>query len=69
MSLLTKNEIRKLLANPFYAITIDKTFSIRHEPTITEEMWIKSQIVMIEDLGAEKYFKILLDVLKGGYVK
>lgn len=66
---LTKKKLQKILLNPFYCITIDKTFSISHEPIITEDTWIKSQVSLIKEIGEEKYFKLLLDVLKGGYVK
>lgn len=66
---LTKKDLLKILLNPFYCITIDKTFSIPHEPITTEDTWIESQVLLIKEIGEEKYFKLLLDVLKGGYVK
>lgn len=66
---MNKNDIRKMLINPFYTITIDEVYALPHEQTVTKDVWIKSQKVMIEDLGVEEYFKLLLIVLEGGYVR
>jgi hypothetical protein len=66
---MNKSDIRKMLVNPFYAITIDEVYTIPHEQTITKDLWIKSQKILIEDLGVEEYLKLLLVVLEGGFVK
>lgn len=60
-------DIQKMIANPFYAITIHEGLCIPHEPMITEEQWIKCQINFIKEVGDQKYFEILVDVLKGNY--
>lgn len=66
---MNKSDIRKMLVNPFYTITIDEVYTIPHEQTVTKDLWIRSQKVLIEELGVEEYFKLLLKVLEGGYVK
>lgn len=60
--------VERMLANPFYCITINKIFAEKHEPLITEELWIKAAIKSIEESGAEKFLKELLENLKGNYI-
>lgn len=62
-------ETAKLLMNPFYCITIDGNLSEDHIPLISKEMWIQTQIKLVKELGSEEYFKNLLLILEGEYVK
>jgi hypothetical protein len=37
------------------------------EPLISEDNWVKANLRLIEELGAEPYLRNLLSVLKGNY--
>jgi hypothetical protein len=62
-------ETAKILMNPFYCITIDMDLSEDHIPLISKDMWIETQMRLLEELGSKEYFKNLLLVLEGKYVK
>ena len=61
---IDENEAKKILANPFPAITVSKLFSDEHEPIMSEEDWVKVNAKLINEIGAEEYLHRLLDVLK-----
>ena len=63
----TPGDVTGMIANPFYAINIDEGLAVPHEPLISEDDWIKANIRLIEELGAEPYLRNLLSVLKGNY--
>jgi hypothetical protein len=60
-----ENNLKKMLANPYYAIVIAKNLSEDHEPLIAEEDWVKANAKLIQEIGAEEWLHRLLDVLKG----
>lgn len=60
-----KNDVKKMLANPYYAIVIGKSLSENHEPLIAEEDWVKANAKLIEEIGAEEWLHRLLETLKG----
>jgi hypothetical protein len=64
---LTPGDVTSMIANPFYAINIDEGLAVPHEPLISEEDWVKANVGLIEELGAEPYLRNLLSVLKGDY--
>jgi hypothetical protein len=63
----TPGDVAGMVANPFYAINIDQGLAIPHEPMISEDEWIKSNVNLIKELGTEPYLRNLLSVLKGNY--
>ncbi len=63
----TPGDIAGMIANPLYAITIDETLTLPHEPMVSEEDWIKANVNLINELGPEPYLRNLLSVLKGDY--
>jgi hypothetical protein len=63
----TPGDVTGMIANPFYAITIDKGLTLPHEPMISEDDWIKANVELISELGPELYLRNLLSVLKGNY--
>lgn len=63
-----EESLRKMLINPFYAITINPILSMQHKPLVTKKEWIKVATKMVEEIGPEKTFNYLLEVLEGGYV-
>jgi hypothetical protein len=63
----TKKDLELIMTNPFYCITVDSSFTLKHEYMVTEEEWIKVNINMINEIGAKKWLKNLLENLKGNY--
>jgi hypothetical protein len=63
----TPGDVAGMIANPFYAITIEETLALPHEPMISEDDWVKANVDLINELGAEAYLRNLLSVLKGNY--
>jgi hypothetical protein len=62
------SDIARALMNPFYAIDIDPSLALPHEPLISEEEWIAANLRMIADIGPESFLRTLLHILKGGYL-
>lgn len=62
---LDENDVKRMLANPYYAVVFDKALTEEHEPLIAEEDWVKANAKLIEEIGAEEWLHRLLDVLKG----
>jgi hypothetical protein len=60
-------DVTSMIANPFYAINIDEGLTVPYEPLISEDNWVKANVRLIEELGAEPYLRNLLSVLKGNY--
>jgi hypothetical protein len=52
----TADRVRGVLSNPAYCLLVP--------PVITEEMWIKAGIRLIDEIGAEAYLRLLLDHLR-----
>jgi hypothetical protein len=64
---LSEADITSMIANPFYAITIDDGLTMPHEPLISEDDWIKANVGLIAELGPEPYLRNLLSILQGNY--
>jgi hypothetical protein len=63
----TPGDVASMIANPFYAVNIDEGLVLPHKPLISEDDWVKANVRLIEELGAEAYLRNLLSVLKGNY--
>ena len=63
----TEEDVARMIVNPFYAITIDQTLCLDHEPLVTRDEWVMANVKAIRELGAERYLRLLLDVLEGNY--
>ena len=65
----TEEEISKIVANPFYCLSsVHPIFAQDHETLISEEMWIRAATAAVNDMGAEKFLRLLLENLKGNFV-
>jgi len=60
-----ENDSKRMLANPYYAVVLDKSLTEDHEPLIAEEDWIKANAKLIAEIGAEEWLHRLLETLKG----
>ena len=65
---LTVDDLRRMLANPFYCIEIHPSMAVTHEPLITEDVWIAGAVNSIKEIGADAFLKELLENLKGNCV-
>jgi hypothetical protein len=66
---LTDEEISKIVANPFYCLSsVNPIFAQHHETLISEEMWIEAAAAAVQNMGAERFLRLLLENLKGNYV-
>ena len=63
----TPGDVTAMIANPFYAIEIDQDLTVPHEPMISEDEWVRANVQLINELGAEAYLRNLLSILKGNY--
>jgi hypothetical protein len=69
MKNVTEVEVRKMLSNPFYCVKkVDDIFVETHETLVSEKDWIKSNAILIKEMGEENWLKLLLENLKGNYV-
>lgn len=65
---ITKKNAVKILINPFYAINIHESLVGDHVSMVSESEWIKTNKKLIDDIGAENWLEMLLDILKGNYI-
>lgn len=54
-----------MFINPFYAINIEPNLAIEHEPLVTEPDWIRANLRLIDEIGAQEWLERLLVVLQG----
>jgi hypothetical protein len=45
----TPGDVASMVANPFYAINIDEGLALPHEPLISEDDWVKTNVGLIEE--------------------
>jgi hypothetical protein len=57
--------IQHMLINPYYAINIHPSLADEHPPLVEKDMWIQTNINLMDELGAERRLKQLLAVLQG----
>tara|TARA_R100001086_G_scaffold202241_1_gene118375 strand:- start:45 stop:308 length:264 start_codon:yes stop_codon:yes gene_type:complete len=65
---MSVEDLRRIIANPFYAINIHPNLATLHEPLLSEDDWVKVGVKSIEENGAEDFLRHLLENLKGNYV-
>jgi hypothetical protein len=70
MEHISAEQLKMIFTNPFYCLhKIDPVFCKEHDPLVSEEEWIKVNTQLISEIGAEKWLSLLLENLKGNYVK
>ena len=65
---LKEEDVERIFSNPYYCLSDWTIGKDGHEALVSEEVWIKSGIKLINEIGAEKYLKHLLDNLKGNWI-
>jgi hypothetical protein len=61
----TEDSLRRIIINPFYAITVAPHLTAEHEPRLAEAEWVQANASLIGEMGAEQWLGRLLDALEG----
>lgn len=62
---MNDNDVRSILINPYYAITISPDLYGKHDPLVPKDHWIKANARLIAEIGAEAWLANLLTALEG----
>ena len=62
-----EDDVKAMLINPIYAVSINPDLVGSHEPIVSKERWLKANEELINEVGAEEWLRRLLGVLEGGY--
>ncbi len=60
----TAGDVAGIITDPFHAINFDPSVCEPHEPTVAEDVWVKTNVRAIEELGAEQWLRVLLTTLQ-----
>ena len=60
----TEDSLRRIIINPFYAITVAPQLTEEHEPTMDEAEWVRTNAPLIGEMGAAGWLRQLLDILE-----
>ena len=61
----TEDNLRRIIINPFYAITVAPQLTQEHEPPMSEAEWVQANASLMREMGTERWLRHLLDVLEG----
>jgi hypothetical protein len=61
----TEGNVQRTIINPFYAITVAQSLTGEHEPATGEAEWVQANTSLMEEMGAARWLRHLLDVLEG----
>jgi hypothetical protein len=62
---MNEQEVTKMLINPYYAVNFDPSLIDEHPPIISEGDWIKANLKLMDEVGAQKWLEHLLAILQG----
>ncbi len=65
MAHFTKDSLRRIIINPFYAITVAPQLTEEHGPAMGEAEWVQANASLMREMGCERWLRHLLDVLEG----
>ena len=60
----TEDSLRRIIINPFYAITVAPQLTEEHEPIMDEAEWVRTNATLIGEMGAAGWLRQLLDMLE-----
>lgn len=63
---MEKPNLEDVMINPFYAVNISTELTARHEPMVSKETWVKSNVQLMEQIGKEEWLNRLLLILESG---
>lgn len=61
------DEMKQLLINPIYAISIHPDLEGQHEPIISKAQWIEANLILVDEVGLEEWLERLLTLLEGDF--
>jgi hypothetical protein len=65
----SEHKVKQVLINPAYAVAISPDLAAANPNLlIGRERWVTANVKLIEELGAEQWLGLLLDVLQGDFV-
>ena len=60
----TEDSLRRIIINPFYAITVTPQLAEEHEPSMDETEWVRTNATLIGEMGTASWLRQLLDMLE-----
>ena len=60
----TEDSLRRIIINPFYAITVAPQLTEEHEPSMDETQWVRTNATLIGEMGTASWLRQLLDMLE-----
>ena len=60
----TEDSLRRIIINPFYAITVASQLTEEHEPSMDETEWVRTNATLIGEMGAASWLRQLLAMLE-----
>jgi hypothetical protein len=63
----SEDDVKAMLINPFYAISIDPDLAAPHDAIIPRQQWVDANKHLIAELGVEAWLNRLLAVLEGDH--
>ena len=60
----TEDSLRRIIINPFYAITVASQLTEEHEPAMHEAEWVQTNATLIGEMGAASWLRQLLDMME-----
>lgn len=60
----TEDSLRRIIINPFYAITVAPQLTEEHEPAMDETAWVRTNATLIGEMGAASWLRQLLDIME-----
>jgi hypothetical protein len=62
---MNEDDATNMFLNPFYAINIEPDLAVEHEPLVSEADWVRPNVKLMEEIGAQEWLERLLAVLQG----
>ncbi|HEY7829187.1 MAG TPA: hypothetical protein VIC06_01325 [Solirubrobacteraceae bacterium] len=62
---MNEDDATNMFLNPFYAINIEPDLAVEHEPLVSEADWVRANVKLMEEIGAQEWLERLLAVLQG----
>lgn len=63
MQPLTEDDLKDLLINPFYAVTLNERYFNSREPVMAKEDWVSSNAILMQELTPKVWLEEFLRIL------
>jgi hypothetical protein len=65
ISMIHGEDVTNMLINPYYAVNIAPDLALEHDPIASEADWVRANIRLMDEIGAQEWLERLLAVLQG----